>query len=177
MSDDRQALPPAGWYPEGHGLRYWDGAAWTEHRAPASPSAPSISPTESSSPSGRLSSPASPSQEVPDSATRAAAIADRLMTRDWWTRPRLLVAGGVAAAAVVVSVVLAVTIGGDDLSDSPDYQDGYQVGYYSVGPDGGPDSGQTCEDLVGQEIVAGSVSNPNAWRTGCEDGADDYRSP
>ncbi len=29
-------LPPAGWYPEGvNGQRYWDGAAWTEHRAPA----------------------------------------------------------------------------------------------------------------------------------------------
>ena len=25
---------PAGWYPEGNGQRYWDGSAWTEHRAP-----------------------------------------------------------------------------------------------------------------------------------------------
>lgn len=24
--------PPAGWYPEGAGLRWWDGSAWTEHR-------------------------------------------------------------------------------------------------------------------------------------------------
>jgi hypothetical protein len=37
---DQQATPqapsaPAGWYPEGiNGQRYWDGAAWTEHRAP-----------------------------------------------------------------------------------------------------------------------------------------------
>lgn len=29
------ALPPAGWYadPEADGLRYWDGQAWTDHRA------------------------------------------------------------------------------------------------------------------------------------------------
>jgi hypothetical protein len=29
-------LPPAGWYPQrdGTGLRFWDGAAWTEQRAP-----------------------------------------------------------------------------------------------------------------------------------------------
>lgn len=29
-------LPPAGWYPspDGQGGRYWDGQAWTEHRAP-----------------------------------------------------------------------------------------------------------------------------------------------
>ena len=25
---------PAGWYIEGNGQRYWDGANWTEHRAP-----------------------------------------------------------------------------------------------------------------------------------------------
>jgi hypothetical protein len=25
---------PAGWYPDGNGQRYWDGVAWTEHRAP-----------------------------------------------------------------------------------------------------------------------------------------------
>jgi uncharacterized membrane protein YhdT len=29
------ALPPAGWYPapDGTGRQYWDGQAWTEHRA------------------------------------------------------------------------------------------------------------------------------------------------
>jgi len=28
---------PAGWYPDGPQLRYWDGSAWTEHTAPAQP--------------------------------------------------------------------------------------------------------------------------------------------
>ena len=31
MSD---AQPPAGWYPDGDHLRYWDGDAWTDHRQP-----------------------------------------------------------------------------------------------------------------------------------------------
>jgi hypothetical protein len=31
-------MPPAAWYPDPHNasqLRYWDGAAWTDHCAPA----------------------------------------------------------------------------------------------------------------------------------------------
>jgi hypothetical protein len=28
---------PAGWYPDGDQLRYWDGSAWTEHTAPRQP--------------------------------------------------------------------------------------------------------------------------------------------
>ena len=38
-----QELPPADWYPdpEHQGMqRYWDGAQWTEHRAPIAPPAP-----------------------------------------------------------------------------------------------------------------------------------------
>jgi hypothetical protein len=31
---------PAGWYPHGPELRYWDGSAWTEHRAPAQAAQP-----------------------------------------------------------------------------------------------------------------------------------------
>ncbi len=29
----QQSLPPAGWYPQGAGQRYWDGQQWTEHTA------------------------------------------------------------------------------------------------------------------------------------------------
>ncbi|PPF54244.1 hypothetical protein C5C13_13995 [Clavibacter michiganensis] len=42
---DVPSSPPAGWFPDGYGqLRYWDGAAWTQHVAPmvqpAAPQAP-----------------------------------------------------------------------------------------------------------------------------------------
>ena len=37
------AQPPAGWYPSEGGLRYWDGASWTDHRQ-ALPSSPPAVP-------------------------------------------------------------------------------------------------------------------------------------
>lgn len=35
-------IPPPGWYadPQGHGLRWWDGAVWTDHRQARTPPAP-----------------------------------------------------------------------------------------------------------------------------------------
>lgn len=45
MSDDQTPAhaSPAGWYPEGvNGLRYWDGSAWTDHRAPTAAAATAV---------------------------------------------------------------------------------------------------------------------------------------
>ncbi|MDQ2699597.1 MAG: DUF2510 domain-containing protein, partial [Actinomycetota bacterium] len=45
---------PAGWYDDGSGtgaLRYWDGSAWTDHRAPA-PTAPAAGPADTTTPIG-----------------------------------------------------------------------------------------------------------------------------
>jgi hypothetical protein len=46
MSAPQPQSVPAGWYPEGtNGQRYWDGTAWTEHRAPLVPqAAPPVAP-------------------------------------------------------------------------------------------------------------------------------------
>jgi hypothetical protein len=41
MTDPAPPKTPAGWYPEGvNGMRYWDGDAWTDHRAPATAAPP-----------------------------------------------------------------------------------------------------------------------------------------
>lgn len=44
MSDGTPSTP-AGWYPQGEQLRYWDGSAWTEHTAPLQHQAPMVLPT------------------------------------------------------------------------------------------------------------------------------------
>ena len=44
MSESSTHTFAAGWYDDGHGtLRWWDGAAWTEHMATAAPEAPPTS--------------------------------------------------------------------------------------------------------------------------------------
>ena len=45
---DSTSTTPAGWYPQGEQLRYWDGTAWTEHTAPLQPRAPVAPPTGNS---------------------------------------------------------------------------------------------------------------------------------
>jgi hypothetical protein len=40
MTEGEQGVAPAGWYPNGDVLRYWDGKAWTEHTAPLQPQPP-----------------------------------------------------------------------------------------------------------------------------------------
>jgi hypothetical protein len=45
MSDEKEAAP--GWYEsESGGLRYFNGSAWTEHRAPAPPAVQLLHPTQ-----------------------------------------------------------------------------------------------------------------------------------
>lgn len=42
-----EASAPAGWYPDpqmAHTQRYWDGAAWTDHRAPLTPQSAPAAP-------------------------------------------------------------------------------------------------------------------------------------
>lgn len=45
MTEPAPPPTPAGWYPEGvNGVRYWDGTAWTDHRAPAAPAGLAVAP-------------------------------------------------------------------------------------------------------------------------------------
>ncbi|MGW4393810.1 DUF2510 domain-containing protein [Amycolatopsis nivea] len=47
--------PPQGWYPDGRGVRWWDGNAWTAHTLPLPvPTAESLAPTSLPTPDGAL---------------------------------------------------------------------------------------------------------------------------
>jgi hypothetical protein len=42
MTNGEQGVAPAGWYPNGEVLRYWDGKAWTEHTVPLEQQGPPV---------------------------------------------------------------------------------------------------------------------------------------
>ena len=75
----QQPSVPAGWYPDpnGEGQRYWDGAAWTEHTAPAaaaaSPAAEGTSATATDAAAQGAQQAAS--QQAPGAANPHAAYA------------------------------------------------------------------------------------------------------
>ncbi|WP_084124771.1 DUF2510 domain-containing protein [Demequina sp. NBRC 110054] len=91
-----QAVPPAAWYADPtqpNTVRYWDGAAWTEHTAPAPTSAAQIQPTFATFDTGV-------------DAEAAAARSRR--------RRRFATVGGVVGSLVVVLGVRLIGSGGFD---------------------------------------------------------------
>lgn len=76
-------LPPANWYPDpgGDGLRYWDGAQWTDHRAPGPKAAP---------------------------APTAAAIAASPGWRQWWRSGWAIAAAIILPTLLLLVVVGAI---------------------------------------------------------------------
>ena len=107
---------PAGWYPdeEGGGLRYWDGNAWTDHRADSAPAADgpvAAAPAETVQ-----------SEYVSVSSARRAERERRLdaaqdATPVYRRKPVLIGAAVVAALVLLVALVLAVS-GGDGSDDA-----------------------------------------------------------
>ena len=100
------ANPAAGWYPDpqGQGLRWWDGSAWTEHThnegqaagaASASPVAVSTAPAASSTSAVSKSSATTPAKA--DGKKRVSFVNDNAV-------PILIV------LAVVLAVVLALQV-------------------------------------------------------------------
>lgn len=97
--------PPPGWYPDSQipgQQRYWDGAQWTEHRAPtvaAAPTGPSHLPTYG----GASASPvASPEQ------------------KNWFLRHKILTGVLAFVLIIIIASAAAGSGGGDDTTASDD---------------------------------------------------------
>lgn len=102
MSDQQ---PPSGWYPDSQvpgQLRFWDGARWTEHTAPAAgPVPPTVSPAY-----GAAHAPAQPGAAYRPFGDQAPP------QQNWFLRHKVL--SSVLAAFVVLMVIGAVGNSGDE---------------------------------------------------------------
>ena len=132
-----QNFPP-NWYPDpddGTGLRYWDGAQWTEHRA-AAPPPPSDASATIASPSPATSTPT-----ASDTAPAASTPAPN-------KRRRYLMMLTLAAVTVLAIVAIAVTTSSSSKS--------------SKSP-GGPSGGVTGAEKSGldhdAQVVQATVEN------------------
>ncbi len=101
---------PAGWYDDGSGRqRYWDGARWTEHFAPAAPSSPTApQPGAEAFAAAPFQDPAAPSQDPSASAPRKKS------------RVGLYIGLGIGALLIVIiGAVVAVVLGMKNLLGGP----------------------------------------------------------
>lgn len=104
MSDPNTPTPAPNWYPDPHDatkLRYWDGAAWTDHVAPAAPTA------------AVGSTPPAAGASAAETQVYAAAPAGPATSAT--TRRNLLIAGAVVIGVLVVgSIGAAIGAAGRD---------------------------------------------------------------
>lgn len=102
--------PTAGWYDDGSGsMRYWDGSAWTEHRAPKADDAVTTNvPTENSVPSPTSSAAANQDLTYGASATATQTRTDATFAPapgSGGTKPHVL--GIIALAVAVIGFIFA----------------------------------------------------------------------
>jgi hypothetical protein len=116
---------PAGWYDDGSGAqRYWDGSAWTDQVRPPPPAAPGPPPAY-----------------VPQASSSAARNGFSAIGK---SRPKLIISGVGAFAAIAVIVALLATGGGSSGPADPSVADQLQSAY------------RTCSSTAGPDIVVAS---------------------
>jgi len=118
------ATAPAGWYPDSEidgGQRYWDGAAWTDARAPlVAGAAPALAwgATAGASAGMTAADLAGDDDDSPYGVVPAGRSA-KLPNGNWFSRHKILT--GIATAAVVIAILssLASRNGGDSPQPGP----------------------------------------------------------
>jgi hypothetical protein len=122
---------PAGWYPDpdgSGGQRYWDGSAWTEHRAPASPEPAAPADDHVGSHRAAEPEPASEAEQEPTSEpepTPPPTYGELGVSPTADSGRRKLIIGFVAACAALLALLVAVVVYGvfinkaDDIQASP----------------------------------------------------------
>ncbi|WP_344222988.1 DUF2510 domain-containing protein, partial [Lapillicoccus jejuensis] len=91
---------PAGWYPDGTVLRYWDGRMWTSHTAPLAPPAYA----------GPVDAPVDGPVAAPVAGPVVAPVSAPVGQRNPWTRKRVLLPA--AALALLTLFGVLGSIGG-----------------------------------------------------------------
>ena len=100
---------PAGWYPDPNNaaqVRYWNGAAWTDHFSPVSPSTP-IPPATGTTPTVPAAAGAVPLAATAGAQTPAAGSGFAA----WWSGLSGAVKALLIVGAVLVLIVLVTSIG------------------------------------------------------------------
>jgi hypothetical protein len=94
---------PPGWYPDSQvpgQQRYWDGTQWTDHTAPAAPTAPTVFN----------------GQPAPNPGF--GATADQPAKKNWFLRHKIV--SGVLAVVIIAIIAAAAGSGGGDSDDTSD---------------------------------------------------------
>ncbi|HKP08541.1 MAG TPA: Ltp family lipoprotein [Microbacterium sp.] len=95
---------PAGWYPAGVAgqLRYWDGAAWTEHVHNIDAAAAAATPVTT----------------APATVDPQAVAPETSAKRPWYKRPPIIIPVAVLGGVLVLGGVIGAINGGDDDADA-----------------------------------------------------------
>src|SRR5690625_75201 len=101
MSDN---LPPAGWYPDGHGVkRYWDGTGWTER----------VQPEQFQYDAGSAEEAGSEEPEPRSAKSQTESKVKKFFKSRWF----------IGTAAAVIGIALGAAAGTADITDSPEYKE------------------------------------------------------
>lgn len=102
---------PAGWYPQGDSLRYWDGNLWTDHFAPIPPQQPQYAPQSVPQQAPQQQMNAGPLMQFTSHISGKNAQVVIYNNRVEWNRAGGFGIGQAAAATMTLGASLATSAG------------------------------------------------------------------